>query len=660
MQHLTWSSALAVVCLTTFAAGNVAAQSTNDLANLSVDDLMNVQVTSVARRGQRLSETPAAIFVISEEDIHRSGATTIPELLRMVPGFDVSQIDRNVWAVSARGSNGRWANKLLVLIDGRSVYSQLFGSVAWDVQDLPLDDVERIEVTRGPGGTLWGANAVNGIVNIITKHPIDTQGVLASVSHGDGSGPGAELRYGGRFGESGHFRVNLKGFDVPATLRTDDGVPGGNDDWRMLHASLRAEWATSRGSLNLQGDAFSGTSGETVSAPTAEQPFGWTHSDPSRVSGHNLLLRWSSTQSSHSETNLRAYYDDTNRDQWIQNERRRTFDLDFDHHVTLGRHDATWGVEARSNSWKWGSRSGDMLLPSGHEMAYSAFVQDEIRLSSRFRLTVGSKLLNEDGSNQLQPTIRGLWIIRPNQVLWAAATRSVRQPTEIENDVFVRLAAAPISPDQNATLTVAGNPSLRPEHARSLEIGYRGVITPTVSVDVTAFRTMMRDLIFAERGAVAVRDGEVTLPLTFMNSSEATTTGFEALMTIRPATRWDLTLGYTQLGIGLTDRFDGTSDHMSQVDVPRHQYSMRSYFTVTPRLEIDVAAYLAGRIASQNVPRYLRSNLRVDWLLMPDLELVISGQNLTDSHHIEFNGPGQGAYLTPTSRTITGTLRWRH
>jgi iron complex outermembrane receptor protein len=659
MRHLTWSSALAVVCLTTF-AGNLAAQATNDLANLSVDDLMKVEVTSIARRGQRLSETPAATFVISQEDIRRSGATAIPELLRMVPGFDVSQIDRNAWAVSARGFNGRWAKKLLVLIDGRSVYSQVFGAVAWDVQDLALDDVERIEVTRGPGGTLWGANAVNGIVNIITKHPIDTQGVLASVSHGEGSGPSAALRYGGRFGDSGHFRVNLKGFDVPATSRAD-GVPGGNDDWQMLHGSFRAEWSTRHGSLNLQGDAYKGTSGETVSAPTAEQPFGWTHSDPSNISGHNLLLRWSSTQSSHSETNLLAYYDDTKRDQWIQNERRRTFDLDFDHHLTLGRHDTTWGLDARLNSWNWGSRSGDELLPSAHQMTYSAFVQDEIRLSSRFRLTVGSKLLNEDTSTQLQPTIRGLWILRPNQVLWAAATRSVRQPTEVENGVLVRLAPVPIAPDQNATLTVAGNPDLRPEHARSLEIGYRGVITPTVSVDVTAFRTTMRDLIFAEPGAIEVRDGEVTLPMTFRNSLEATTTGVEALMNIRPATRWDLTLGYSQLGIGLTDPSDDdVAAHMPQIDVPRHQYSMRSYFTVTPRLEIDVAAYLASRIASQNVPRYLRSNLRVEWLLMPDLELVINGQNLTDSRHIEFNGPGEGAFVTPASRTITGTLRWRH
>src|SRR5258706_4935590 len=199
MHHLTWSSALAVVCLATFAIGDVAAQATNDLANLSVDDLMKVEVTSIARRGQSLSETPAATFVITQEDIRRSGATAIPELLRMVPGFDVSQIDRNAWAVSARGFNSRWAKKLLVLIDGRSVYSQLFGAVAWDVQDLSLDDVERIEVTRGPGGTLWGANTVNGIVNIITKHPIDTQGILASVSHGEGSDPAAALRYGGRF-----------------------------------------------------------------------------------------------------------------------------------------------------------------------------------------------------------------------------------------------------------------------------------------------------------------------------------------------------------------------------------------------------------------------------------------------------------------------------
>src|ERR1051326_911835 len=201
MKHVLWA---VLVCAL---AGGASAQNSNELANLSVEDLMKVEVTSVARHGQRLSDTPAATFVITQEDIRRSGATNIPDLLRMVPGFDVSQIDQNVWGVSARGFNGRWANKLLVLIDGRSVYTPVFSGVRWDVQNVPLEDIDHIEVTRGPGGTLWGANAMNGIVNIITKRPIDAQGTVVSLAHGSNSGPSGMARYGRRPGGGAHHRT---------------------------------------------------------------------------------------------------------------------------------------------------------------------------------------------------------------------------------------------------------------------------------------------------------------------------------------------------------------------------------------------------------------------------------------------------------------------
>jgi iron complex outermembrane receptor protein len=640
-------------------ASNALAQSNDELSNLSVEDLMKVEVTSVARRGQRLSETAAATFVISEEDIHRSGATSIPDLLRMVPGFDVAQINRNLWAVSARGFNGRWSNKLLVLIDGRTVYSELFGGVRWDVQDLPLDDIERIEVTRGPGGTLSGANAVNGIVNIVTKHPVDTHGLLASVSHGDSSGPSASVRYGGRFGTTGHFRATVKGFDVPATLHTD-GSAGGNDDWQMLHGAFRAEWTTRYGSMNVQGDVYRGRSGETIDFPTAAEPSGWIGSDPNHTSGHNLLFRWSSTQSPHSETTLTAYYDEALRNQWEANQRQRTFDVDFAHHVTAGRHNVMWGLQARSVSFRWNTPSGDVFLPSDSTHFFSAFVQDEIRLTSSLRLIAGSKLLRDDHLNEAQPSIRALWMLKDDQVIWAAATRSVRLPSETERDVFLRLGAVPTAGGGSLMTAALGNPDLRAEYVHSIEIGYRGVLTSFASLDITAYRNELNDLTTIEPAGVTTRNGEAILPLVYANAISGTTRGLEASLMLRPAGRWDLAFGFTHFGLGVIDRVDGDpSDELGYYDAPHRQYSVRSFFTVSPRLEIDGSAYYVGSVSSQDLPRYVRLDARVAWQARPGLELSVSGRNLAGGSHLEFRGFAENAALTPASRTIAGMILWR-
>jgi len=640
-------------------AGSASAQNSDELANLSVEDLMKVEVTSVARRGQRLSETPAATFVITQDDIARSGATSIPDLLRMVPGFDVAQLSRNLWAVSARGFNGRWSNKLLVMIDGRTVYSELFGGVRWDVQDVALDDIERIEVTRGPGGTLWGANAVNGIVNIITKHPVDTQGMLATVSHGESTGPNASVRYGGRFGTTGHFRATFKAFDVPATSRAE-GITGGNDDWRMLHGAFRAEWTTHAGSMNVQGDVYRGTTGETVSYPTAALPYGWIRSDPNRTSGQNLLFRWSSTQSPRSETAVTAYYDESARTQWQANQRMRTFDVDFDHHITAGRHNVMWGVQARSSSSHWQSPSGDVLLPNSSTLLISAFAQDEVRLGKSFRLIAGSKILHDGHTTQAQPSIRALWMIRENQVIWAAATRGVRLPSEAEYDVLIRFGAVPVGNGESVMVTVLGNPNLKPEYVHSFEAGYRGVLTSFASLDITAYHNALNDLITFEPGSVTVRNGEAILPFNYANAIGGSTRGIEASLLLRPTRRWDLAFGFTHFGLGVVDRVDGDpSDELRYYDAPHHQFSARSFLTVSPRLEIDTSAYFVAGVVSQNVPRYIRLDARVAWQLMPGLELSLSGRNLVDSRHIEFQGPAENAALTPASRTIAGTIVWR-
>jgi len=648
---------LVVLCLA--AAGSALAQNSDQLTNLSVDDLMKVEVTSVARRGQSLSETPAATFVISQEDIERSGATSIPELLRMVPGFDVAQIDRNLWAVSARGFNSRWSNKLLVLIDGRTVYTELWGGVRWDVQDLVLNDIERIEVTRGPGGTLWGANAVNGIVNVITKHPIDTQGMLATASYGENAGPAGSFRYGGRFGESGYFRASLKGFDVPPTVRTA-GIYGGNDQWQSLHGSFRAEWATAHGSVNVQGDAYRGISGETIGLPDQEATVIVPYSDPNHTSGYNLLARWTAAPSPRSETTLTVYTDEADRDQWLANQWQRTIDLDFAHHLRLGQHNATWGIEARRTTWQWTAPSQDIFLPSGNANLFSAFAQDEWRVSSRLRITAGVKVLRQYGDTRLQPSLRALWTVRPNAVIWAAATRSVRQPSEVERHVEAGAGGISTPDGGSVPAIVFGDPNLRPEHAMTMELGYRALLNPVVSLDVTAYRSSLQDLTGTEPLPIRLRDGKPIVPIVYANVFSGTTTGLEALVTIRPHSRWDLTAAYSWFHLGLEDHLDGiANDDLRSVETPHHQLALRSFFTISPRLELDASSYYVSAIASQGVARYFRTDARLAWQVRPGIELSIAGRNLGNEHQIEIRSPADLPAVTPSSRTIVGTIQWR-
>src|ERR1700738_1783479 len=308
------------------------AQEKPDLASLSVDDLMNIEVTSVALKAQKGSDTAAAVFVITQDDIRRSAATSIPEILRMVPGLDVARINGNVWAISARGSNGQFANKLLVMIDGRSVYTPLFSGFYWDVQDTLLEDVDRIEVIRGPGGTLWGANAVNGIINIITKHAIDTQGTLLTGSGGSADGASGAGRYGGSFGHNGYYRAYGKSFNHPTSI---GGANPTHDALSVGRAGFRADWASLSGdSFTAQGDIYRGRAG-TIGILVDPADSTEDRAELSHIAGQDLQFRWTSTQSSRSDTTLQAYYDYTARSDPNLVLGRRTFDLDFEHHLKL-------------------------------------------------------------------------------------------------------------------------------------------------------------------------------------------------------------------------------------------------------------------------------------------------------------------------------------
>ena len=381
--------------LTTLPAG-AAIRSPEDLTELSLEELLNVEVTSVSKKGQPLAQAAAAIFVITQEDIRRSGVTSIPEALRMAPGINVAKVDDNKWAITARGFNDRYSSKLLVLMDGRTLYTPFFAGVYWELQDYALEDIERIEVIRGPGGALWGANAVNGVINIITKKAKDTQGALASTVVGTEEAIGT-LRYGGTVGDNFHYRVYGKTFN-----RDTSYAPGGaHDDWRTGRGGLRADWDIgSHDSLTVHGNYSDGRAGDRVTLPRLSAPFGTQSRDEDAgLASQSVLANWTHRFGSQSETQLHFYYDQYRRDSVTIGERVNTYDVDFQHRIGLPfglGHDVVWGLGYRLMSDRFRPGTAITLATPARDISlYSAFLQDEISLvPDTLSLTLGSKFLH--------------------------------------------------------------------------------------------------------------------------------------------------------------------------------------------------------------------------------------------------------------------------
>src|ERR1700692_2028628 len=412
--------------MTVFLAANGAAQSQQsvpDVTALSMEDLMNIQVTSVSKRTQKVADAAAAIFVITQEDLRRSGATSIPEALRLVPGLEVARIDENKWAIGSRGFTGRFDDKLLVLIDGRSVYTPLFSGVYWDVEDVPLEDIDRIEVIRGPGATLWGANAVDGVINIITKPAKATQGGFVKVEGGDAQLTADSVRYGDTIGTKGSYRVYGKYFDWKPS--TDLGGQTASDGWHQARAGFRADWALSQAdSLTVQGDIYSSRDGENLILPMLSAPYSTTFGTGGDYSGGNVLGRWTHS-SNNSSFSLQGYFDRTNyADNSLFVDHESVFDIDFQHDFRIGQaHEVVWGASYRSIQDHNASSFTVAVQPSSAQYnQFSAFVQDEITLlDQRLRVTVGSKFEHNAFTGfEFEPNIRFLGNIRQDPSGWVA------------------------------------------------------------------------------------------------------------------------------------------------------------------------------------------------------------------------------------------------
>ena len=635
-------------------AAEPAAAPDADLLSLSIEDLMKVEVTTVSKRAQPLSEAPAAVTVITSEDIRRSGMTNVPDLLRSVPGLAVASIDSSTWAITARGFNGQFANKLLVMIDGRSVYTPLFSGVYWDVQDLLLEDIDRIEVVRGPGGTLWGANAVNGVINIITKDAAQTQGLLVTALGGDLDRAQAGARYGGAISDSAHYRAYVKYRDRD-DFEDRAGVSA-HDDWDLTRGGFRADWQpTEADRLTLQGDYYGGDSGETS--------LSLAHSD-NDLAGGNAIASWSHALADDSNVELRLWYDRTERDGDLLEEARDTFDAELQHRFRpFERHDVVWGAGYRLTADRIHSTPGVMFDPDSRTVQLAnGFVQDEISVIDHLlSVTLGTKVEYNDYTHfEFLPNARALLTPWERHSFWLAVSRAVRAPSRAENDVALLVPSSPPPPN---FLQLNGDSRFDSEKVLAFELGYRTQPWTRVSLDVAAYYNVYDDLRSLEPGGALINfpaPGLVTVPLQAENRLDARGYGVEVSGVWSVLDAWRLDAGYTLMMLDIQRRTSNDPTARGQEDdTPTHQFHVRSRVDLPWRFELDTAVYWVDAVRNQGVNDYARLDVRLGWHPIPSLELSAAGQNLAQDEHDEF-GPSFTALPTTVPRSFYGKVTWRY
>ncbi|MFI5057190.1 MAG: TonB-dependent receptor plug domain-containing protein [Candidatus Acidiferrales bacterium] len=636
-----------------------------DLASTSIEDLMNMEVTSVSKKEQKMSQVAAAIFVIRQEDIRRSGATNIPDLLRMVPGLDVAQINANTWAITARGFNLQFADKLLVLIDGRAVYTPLFGGVYWDTQDVPLEDIDRIEVIRGPGGTVWGANAVNGVINIITKRAADTPGGLITSGGGTQAQGFGTVQYGGRIKGDTSYRIFAKYLNNGhfPDLNGQDA----DDDWHLLHGGFRVDTNLSKkDSLITQGDIYTGKEGATIVHSIFSPPDNIIVQRLAALSGGDLLSRWNHTFSSRCDTTLQFYFDRYSRDGPESDEDRDTFDFDFQNHIMLGaRQDLIWGAGYRHTADQTVGTIDQAFVPADHAGdLFNAFIQDQITLKpNRVALYVGTKLENNYFSGfDLEPSARLAWTPNNRRTFWAAISRASRTPTRRDVGLDAVLAALP----GPAEVVLLGNPNKKSEHVIAYEVGYRAQPTDRLSLDVTTFFNNYNGLDSAEMLPSFFDPNSVppllVHPVSFGNKLYGTTEGVEASVKWKATNRWTLSPGYSFLQMYLhtqSTSLDSTSVADAQGSNPRHQAQLRSHLELSSSFAWDTSAYFVGRLPAQFVTSYTRIDTQLTRRLGERVELSLVGQNLLRDHHAEFNDQLQSVNSSQVKRSAYAKITWQ-
>jgi iron complex outermembrane receptor protein len=632
------------------------------LKSLSLEQLGKIEVVTETKEPTEVWNTPAAICVLTGDDIRRSGVTNIPDALRLVPGVNVARVsgDRN-WVVAIRGLGDQYSKYVQVLIDGRSVYTPLFGGVFWTIDNVMLEDIDRIEVIRGPGGTIWGTDAVNGIINIITKSAKDSQGLLASAGGGSVDEDTEDLRYGSH-SHGFDFRVDGFGF-VRGAEYHQDGQP--NYDWsRVGQVGFRSDRVSGQDSITFQGDAYIGHLGDAQALSTFTPPAAFTSYESTNVYGGNLLGRWRRDLPDKADLYLQGFWAHDYRVGPNFGETRDTFDIDFLHRTpATAWQQFTYGVGAR-----WSPSTTQQTIPTDNfnpaaetESIYSGFLQEELRfIPDRLGLTLGSKLEHNSYTGfEYEPSGRLLFTPRADQSLWASISRAVRIPDRVDENIDVDIYVAPFWGE------IIGNTHLRAERLVAYEGGYRGLMGKRVYFTVSGFHNAYDDLIAQSAPFLATATtppfppGSILIGFQYQNGIKGTTDGFELAPEWQATSWWRFKTAYSYLHVNLLDApgFDYpltlTTLHGSS---PNSQVVARSLIDLPAHLEFDQTFRYIGALPAQDVPAYETADVRFGRHLAPGLDLSVVGQNLLQPHHAEFGiSPGPNVEI---KRGVYAKLVW--
>ena len=656
------------------------AEEANSINNLSIEDLLNVEVTSVSKKAQSLNDAAAAIYVISNEDIKRSGATSIPDALRLAPGLDVARINANVWAVTSRGFGGRIANKLQVLIDGRSVYNRAFAGVDWENQDVVLEDIDRIEVIRGPGATMWGANAVNGVINIISKSSAQTQGGLISGGGGSFERGFGTFRYGTKLNESTTARAYVKGFDrgshefMPEFSGFDLGNTSKYNNWSKQQGGFKLDSKLNgRDEITVQGDVYSSAANLSAAHPNITSLSNISQTDVTSTMGGNLLSRFQRTLSATSELKLQFYYDGYSRDLSIVKDTRHSLDFDMQHRfMWLHNHEIIWGANYKYGHdhiiSAHGSQIYHMNPASVDDQLASAFIQDEISwFDNRLKFSFGSKLEHNDYSGfEGQPSAHIMWAPENNHRIWAGVSRAVRTPARSDQGLNYLSWIIPAYSNQNPSqfpiaINYQGNRKFQAENVVTYELGYRTSFRKSLSFDITGFYSQYKNLFGLVRP-----NPELSPTYTYLNQNILVTNlahshsyGVEisSIWQMLDWWRWDINHSWFH------NQYAYSADYLSSgyAASPNQHSSIRGLINVTDNIDFDIwwryngASMTNSSFGSLIIPSYFTLDLRSAWRPMRNLELSVTGQNLLQSSHLEY--VSETMYIpTPVVRGVYGKI----
>ena len=623
------------------------------LTRLSIEELANLQVVTVTGRSEATGQAAGAVHVVTSEDIRLSGSATLPDALRLAPGLQASRIDADEWAVAVRGFASRLSRSVLVTIDGRSVWTPLFAGVFWDAHDTLLPDVDQIEVSRGPGGAVYGANALNGVISVTTRDSKDTQGGFASIGGGNAERLAA-LRWGGRLGSATTYRAYGKYDRRDGTRPTT--AAGYDDESDMMQGGFRLDWRNgARDSLTASGDLYEGSAGQPITVATFVPPFSEALVGDAAFRGRNLVTRWRRSLPSAGELTVQAYYDHTTRHEPHYAEWRDTVDLDARHRVQWGgRHDAVWGVSYRASHGRFEGVPAVRILPEGRtDDIASVFANDEARLvGGRLRLTLGTKLeWNDYAGWNVQPSARAAWIAGRHTV-WASATRSVRTPSRLERDVVFYTS---LSATQPLFAKATGSPDLVPESVAAFEAGYKAHYRRLI-VSASAFHNAYRDLASNEAGPPAVEAGgpgeppRLVVPVRITNGDGGQASGVEGSLLFSPTDWFRTQASYSFLRLGL----DGPGSAAFKSNSPRHQIWVASSVAPWSDLDVSVVFRAVSEIAGHAVPGFSELDARVAYRPWPQLEVAAYGANLLAPQHTEFGG----GFQVERAGRLSATLRF--